>query len=94
MILNGLYPIDNVVQYEEPAEMIAFRINRSTIENQYSLQWKEDEPYDGESLLVKYAKLKGFYTGNGLPSMAQAARIILKDYVNGVIVYNHPPPTA
>jgi len=45
-------------------------------------------------LLVKYAKLKGFYTGNGLPNMAQAARLILKDYVNGVIVYNHPPPAT
>ena len=33
MILNGLYPIDNVVQYEEPAELIAFRISRSKIES-------------------------------------------------------------
>lgn len=43
--------------------------------------------------MVKYAKLKGYNTGNGLPNQSQAARQILKDYVNGVIVYNHPPPT-
>jgi large subunit GTPase 1 len=92
MVLCGLYPIDIVKEYEEPLELIAYRVEKSKIEALYALHWKADEPYDGESILVKYAKLKGFYTGSGLPSQAQAARHILKDYVNGVLVYNHPPP--
>jgi large subunit GTPase 1 len=72
--------------------MIAYRVAKEKMENIYSIQWKIDEPYDGESILVKYAKLRGYYTGAGLPCQARAARQILKDYVNGVVIYNHPPP--
>ena len=41
---------------------------------------------------MKYATLKGYFGGNGLPIQAQAARQILKDYVNGILVYTHAPP--
>lgn len=40
----------------------------------------------------KYSTLKGFFTGNGLPNQSTAARNMLKDYVNGVIVYARNPP--
>lgn len=43
-------------------------------------------------LLDKYSQLKGFFTGNGLPNQSVAAKNILKDYVNGVIVYARNPP--
>lgn len=43
-------------------------------------------------ILEKYAMMKGFYTGNGLPNKAVSARNILKDYITGVLKYaKHPP---
>lgn len=92
MILSGLYPIDTLKEYEEAVEMIAFRVPKKRIEDLYAIQWKENEPYDGESILVKYATLRGYFGGSGLPSQARAAKYILKDYVNGVLVYSHHPP--
>jgi len=92
MVLNGLYPIDTLKEYEECFDIIAYRIPKERIEEQYAIHWKDKEPYDGESILVKYATLKGFFGGNGLPIQASAARYILKDYVNGVLVYSHTPP--
>jgi large subunit GTPase 1 len=75
-------------------DLVAFRVPKENVEEIYSLQWKENEPYDGESILVKYARLKGYFGGAGLPNQACAARYVLKDYVNGVLVYNHPPPAS
>ncbi len=36
--------------------------------------------------------MKGFITGNGLPNQSIAAKNILKDYVNGVLIYARNPP--
>ena len=42
--------------------------------------------------MIKYSTLKGFFGGNGSPIRASAARYILKDYVNGILVYSYLPP--
>ena len=73
-------------------DLLVYRIPKEKLSKQYGVQWKETEPYDGESLLAKSATIRGFWTGNGLPNAALAARNILKDYVNGAIVYCHLPP--
>jgi large subunit GTPase 1 len=45
-------------------------------------------------LLRAYARARGFATtGQGQPDESRAARYILKDYVNGKLLYCHPPPT-
>jgi len=43
-------------------------------------------------LLNKYSLMKGFFGGNGLPVQSVAAKNILKDYVNGTIIYARNPP--
>lgn len=40
----------------------------------------------------KYSQLKGFFTGNGIPNQSIAAKNILKDYVNGILIYARNPP--
>lgn len=91
MVLNGLYPIDSIKKHEEPLEIISLRIKREYIEKLYSLHWKEDEMYDGNTITGKYSQLKGFYTGSGLPNHSMAAKQILKDYVSGTLVFVHHP---
>lgn len=73
-------------------KILVERIPQKVVEAEYFIHWKENEVYDADSLLSKYATLKGFFTGNGLPNKAISARNILKDYVNGVIVYARNPP--
>ena len=46
-----------------------------------------------EELLIAYARARGFTkTGPGQPDESRAARYILKDYVNGKLLYCEPPP--
>ena len=46
-----------------------------------------------EELLTAYAKARGFTrTGQGQPDESRAARYILKDYVNGKLLFCQPPP--
>ncbi|EAQ85902.1 hypothetical protein CHGG_07155 [Chaetomium globosum CBS 148.51] len=47
----------------------------------------------GDELLSAYARHRGFMTqGLGQPDRSRAARYILKDYVNGKLLYVTPPP--
>ena len=45
-----------------------------------------------EKLLTAYGTLRGFMTAGGRPDQARAARIILKDYVGGRLLYCEAPP--
>ena len=47
-----------------------------------------------EKLLTAYGTLRGFMTAGGRPDQARAARIILKDYVGGRLLYCEAPPGA
>lgn len=38
--------------------------------------------------------MRGFMTQRGLPDNPRSARYILKDYVNGKLLYAHAPPTV
>lgn len=47
----------------------------------------------GEEVLWAYAKARGFTrTGQGQPDESRAARYVLKDYVNGKLLFCEPPP--
>ncbi|PVD36894.1 hypothetical protein C0Q70_03885 [Pomacea canaliculata] len=50
-------------------------------------------PTAGE-LLSSYGYMRGFMTQKGNPDGPRSARYILKDYVNGKLLYCHPPPGA
>jgi large subunit GTPase 1 len=42
--------------------------------------------------LATYSKKRGFVTGRGLPDEAKASKIMLKDFVNGKLLYVKLPP--
>jgi len=44
-----------------------------------------------EELVRKYAKRRGFMGSSGIPDSSRAARVILKDYVKGKLLYCSPP---
>jgi ribosome biogenesis GTPase A len=41
---------------------------------------------------IKFVDNRGFMTANGQPDNPRSARYILKDFVNGKLLYAHAPP--
>jgi len=101
MVCNGVLPIDQMREYTGPAALICCRIPQWCIETFYGIHIRTKLREEGgtgvpvaEELLTAYAVARGFTkSGQGNPDESKAARSILKDYVNGDLLYAHPPPT-
>ncbi|KAL2136368.1 hypothetical protein VTI74DRAFT_4012 [Chaetomium olivicolor] len=100
LVCNGVLPIDQLREYSGPATLVARRIPQAFLEAVYGIQIRT-RPLEeggtgiptGEELLSAYARRRGFMTqGLGMPDQSRAARYILKDYVNGKLLYVEPPP--
>jgi large subunit GTPase 1 len=100
LVCNGVLPIDQLREYSGPATLVARRIPQAFLEAIYGIQIRT-RPLEeggtgiptGEELLTAYARRRGFMTqGLGQPDQSRAARYVLKDYVNGKLLYVEPPP--
>lgn len=100
LVCNGILPIDQLREYTGPATLVAQRIPREFLEAVYGMK-VITRPLEeggtgtptGEELLWAYAKARGFTrTGQGQPDESRAARYVLKDYVNGKLLFCQPPP--
>ncbi|KAI1376622.1 P-loop containing nucleoside triphosphate hydrolase protein [Hypoxylon crocopeplum] len=100
LVCNGVLPIDQLREYTGPATVVAHRIPQPFLEAIYGIHIKTRPLEEGgtgvptaSELLAAYAKARGFATqGVGQPDESRAARVILKDYVNGKLLYVEPPP--
>ncbi|KAJ3182006.1 hypothetical protein HDU87_000344 [Geranomyces variabilis] len=101
LVVNGILPIDQLREFTGPAGLVAARVPKRVIQNIYGIKIRtrdaegveEDRQPNGTELLVAYALARGFTKASqGNPDEARAARYILKDYVNGKLLYAHPPP--
>ncbi|CAG9854880.1 unnamed protein product [Phyllotreta striolata] len=101
MILNGILPIDQMRDHVPPTNLLTSQIPRHVIEDKYHIMIPkpiegEDASRDptAEELLNAYAYNRGFMTANGQPDNPRAARYVLKDYMNGKLLYCHAPPNV
>lgn len=100
LVVNGVLPIDQQREFTGPAGLVAKRVPKSFIENVYGFQVKTRPVEEGgtgiptaSDILRAYARARGFSTqGLGQPDESRAARYVLKDYVNGKLLFVHPPP--
>uniref|UniRef100_A0A803W049 Large subunit GTPase 1 homolog n=1 Tax=Ficedula albicollis TaxID=59894 RepID=A0A803W049_FICAL len=99
MICSGILPIDQMRDHVPPVSLISFHIPRNILEATYGINIirpREDEDPDrkptAEELLTAYGYMRGFMTAHGQPDQPRSARYVLKDYVNGKLLYCHPPP--
>ncbi|XP_036299866.1 large subunit GTPase 1 homolog isoform X5 [Pipistrellus kuhlii] len=99
MICNGILPIDQMRDHIPPISLVCQNIPRHVLEATYGINIikpREDEdphrPPTSEELLTAYGYMRGFMTAHGQPDQPRSARYILKDYVNGKLLYCHPPP--
>ncbi|RKP04751.1 hypothetical protein THASP1DRAFT_33445 [Thamnocephalis sphaerospora] len=102
MVCDGVLPIDQLREYTGPVGLLAQRIPKWFIEATYGIRIlirSEEEGGTGvptaEEVLVAYATARGFMRSSmGSPDESRAARYVLKDYVNGKLLFCHPPPDA
>ncbi|KAF9923571.1 hypothetical protein FBU30_006400 [Linnemannia zychae] len=100
MVCNGVLPIDQLREFTGSVGLIAQRIPKEVLEAIYGIKiavLSEEEGGTGvptaEEFLIAYAVARGFTkAGQGNPDESRAARYILKDYVNGKLLYCTPPP--
>jgi large subunit GTPase 1 len=99
MILNGILPIDQMRDYVPPVNTLCTMIPRHVLEEKYGILITKplegedpDRPPFAEELLLAYGYNRGFMTANGQPDQSRAARKILKDFVNGKLLYCCAPP--
>lgn len=101
LVCNGILPIDQQREYTAPATLVARRIPQLFLEGMYGIKIRT-RPLEeggtgmptGEELLVAYAKARGYMkTGGSGADDSRAARYILKDYINGKLLFCFPPPS-
>ncbi|XP_061883595.1 large subunit GTPase 1 homolog [Entelurus aequoreus] len=99
MICCGILPIDQMRDHVPATSIVCQTIPRHVLEGTYGINIirpREDEdpdrPPTSEEFLMAYGYMRGFMTSHGQPDQPRSARYILKDYVNGKLLYCHPPP--
>lgn len=100
MILNGILPIDQMRDHVPPVNQLCIYVPRHILEDKYGIMipkpMEEEEnpnrPPHSEELLLAYGYNRGYMTANGQPDQARAARYILKDLVNGKLLFAYAPP--
>lgn len=100
LVCNGVLPIDQLREYTGPAGLITRRVPQPFLEAIYGIHIDTRPIEEGgtgipsaSEFLSAYAKARGFQTqGVGQPDESRAARIVLKDYVNGKLLHVEPPP--
>ncbi|XP_071496171.1 large subunit GTPase 1 homolog [Diadema antillarum] len=99
MYLNGILPIDQMRDFTAPVSLLCARMPREVLELTYGMNLIKpqagedpDRPPTALEFLNAHAYVRGFMTHKGVPDCFRSARIVLKDYVNGKLLYRVPPP--
>ncbi|XP_072758252.1 large subunit GTPase 1 homolog [Anoplolepis gracilipes] len=100
MILNGILPIDQMRDHLPAITLLATLIPKHVLEDLYGFMLpvptEEEDPdraLTAEELLNAHGYNRGFMTQNGQPDNPRSARYLLKDFVNGKLLYCVAPPT-
>lgn len=101
MVAAGVIPIDRLTDVRAPVAAVAQRAGRQQLESVYGLHLPSpgrgedpNRPPTALELLRAFAYARGWVVASGLPDETRAGRRILKDYVDGRILYYRAPPGA
>lgn len=101
LVCNGVLPIDQLREHIPPVALLCQRIPKFYLEAIYGIHIPIQKVEDGgngeypsaRELLNAYARARGYMTqGFGSADEPRASRYILKDYVNGKLLFVNPPP--
>lgn len=101
LVCNGVLPIDQLREHIPPVSVVCQRVPKFYLEAFYGIHIPVQKVEDGgngvyataRELLNAYARARGYMTqGFGSADESRASRYILKDYVNGKLLFVSPPP--
>eukprot|EP00468_Gymnochlora_sp_CCMP2014_P014053 CAMPEP_0167770806 /NCGR_PEP_ID=MMETSP0110_2-20121227/18141_1 /TAXON_ID=629695 /ORGANISM="Gymnochlora sp., Strain CCMP2014" /LENGTH=715 /DNA_ID=CAMNT_0007660059 /DNA_START=186 /DNA_END=2333 /DNA_ORIENTATION=- len=92
LVTSGVYPIAQLRDYVSPVGDVCARVTREQLSKLYGLVFPRTKPVTAATLLNAHARMRGFMKDHGRPDTSRSARVILSDYVNGKLLYCHPPP--
>eukprot|EP01051_Picozoa_sp_SAG22_P000396 SAG22_NODE_10_length_35702_cov_72.266992_17_plen_683_part_00 len=98
LVCGGILRIDEMRDPTPPVQLVADRIPRRVLEQQYGLNLPigaDDDPLAAPtaySVMENLGTARGMMTSQGRPDESRAARLLLKDYCTGRLLYAHPPP--
>lgn len=90
MLANGVLNIDQMTDWLSPVSIVVERVPYEAFNILYGTKLQVGAT--ANDLLQGLARIRSFYTAHGNPDEARAARIVLKDYVNGKLVHCELPP--
>ncbi|TKA54091.1 hypothetical protein B0A53_03468 [Rhodotorula sp. CCFEE 5036] len=100
LVCDGVLPIDQLREFTGPVELVTRRIPQPVLEGTYGLRINTVPESEGgtgaltaSEFLTSFSIARGFFTGGqGNPDHSRSSRLVLKDYVNGKLLFCHPPP--
>jgi len=104
LVLNGVLGIDTLTDFLSPSRLMFHRLGPQKMIDYYNLNGNITtknvllNPKSSKKTLTVFDILDSFchqrslFGHSHVPLRNDAARILLKDYVNGKLVYVHPPP--
>ena len=89
MMISGVLPIDTIREYFPPITLIMTRVAKEVLEAQYKIKLpkRDSKAYTCHTFLQVLAAKHGWLTGAALPNEAQAAKVVLKDYTTGKLLF-------
>lgn len=100
MVLAGILPIDNLTDYLTSVDLLMTKLPFHYIQKHYGIMpfsvreaKKHERKSESMQILSAYGLMRGFMKPGGVPDQARAARVMLKDYVLGKLLYCQAPPT-
>lgn len=101
MVLAGILPIDNLTDFMPSMDLLLSKIPAHHVEKHYGLMRscvdearKTNRKSPSMQTLSAMALMRGFFKPGGVPDQFRAARIVLKDYVQGKLLYCKAPPNV
>jgi large subunit GTPase 1 len=85
MLVNGISPIDTLREYHQAIAIIIKRIPRMVLSHYYKIDLPDI--YSATQFLQVLALNRGYFSGRALPDEAKTAKLVLKEYVAGRLLY-------
>jgi large subunit GTPase 1 len=99
MVAAGVLPIDRLTDNRAPMQIVAERVPRALLEEVLGITLPAPAEHEAPDraptaaeLLRSFCRSRGYVGSSGLPDETKAARMLLKDYVDGKLLHCALPP--
>jgi large subunit GTPase 1 len=90
LVINGIMPIDKIIEWLTPIQLVIFNIPKHVLEHHYKIILPD--LYSSSQFLQVFSLKFNYLTGRSLPDEAKSAKIVLKDYTAGHLLYCYERP--